>query len=396
LAVGASRWQLLRQLMTESLLLAMSGGLLGFAIAFGVCSLFSSWHPNFDIPVNTVLQPNSKVLAFTIAVAFGTTLLFGLAPALQALRTDLIPSLKNEPEYRRLRRWSFRDLLVAGQIALSVVLVISSALVARSLQQALSLRPGFNPDHAVSVSFDLNLQGYSEERSRRFDADLLTKAASLTGLDSVGIISNLPLRMGEDNDVISRADRPPPSSFSEMRAAIVYNISPGYFRTASTRLLAGRDVDNHDRAGSLPVVVVNEAFAQVLFGNENPLGKRVRLGSHEVEIIGIVETGKYESLGEDPHPAAFRPIAQTGTRWTTLVARTSLPTEQAVRLLRKAVLDLDSQTTLFNVGSLKDQTGIAALPCPHHRNCVERFWLIRHDPGGYRFVCASGLLGIAP
>ena len=362
LAVGASRWQLLRQLMTESLLLAMSGGVTGFGVAFGACRLFSSWRPDFDFPANTVLQLNSMVLAFTIAAVFCTTLLFGLIPALQSLRIDLIPSLKNEPESRRLRRWSFRDLLVAGQIALSVVLVICSVLVARSLQNTLSVRLGFNPDRAVSVSFDLSLQGYNEERSRRFDADLLTKAATLPGLDSVGIISNLPLRIGEDDDQLSRADQPLPPP-PERKEAVVYNISTGYFRAAGTKLLAGRDIDSYDRAGSQPVAVVNEACARMLFGSENPLGKHMRMGTnYEVEIVGVVETGKYESLGEDPHAAVFRPIAQTGTRWTTLVARTSLPTEQAIRLLRKTVLDLNPEATLFNVGSLKDQLAFPLFP----------------------------------
>lgn len=361
LAVGASRWQLLRQLMTESLLLALSGGLLGFGIAFVSCSLFSSWRPNFDLPTNTVLRPNSSVLAFTLVAVFCTTLVFGLAPALQALRTDLIPSLKSEPESRRLRRWSLRDVLVAGQIALAVVLVICSVLVARGLQNASSVGLGFNPDGAVSLSFDLGLQKYSEERSRRFDAGLLAKAAALPGLDSVAIISNVPLRIGENNDVISSADRPLPP-FSERKSAIVYNVSSGYFRTAGTRLLAGRDVDSRDHVHSQPVVIVNEACANFLFGKENPLGKHMRLSSYEVEIVGIVETGKYESLGEDPHPAVFRPITQTGTSWTTLVARTSLPTEQAVKLLRKTVLDLDPETTLFNVGSLEDQLTLPLFP----------------------------------
>jgi len=361
LAVGASRWQLLRQLMTESLLLALCGGLMGFGIAFTVCRLFSSWRPNFDLPVNTLLQPNSTVLAFTMATTFCTTWLFGLIPALQALRTDLIPSLKNEPESRRLRRWSLRDVLVASQIALSIVLVICSVLVARGLQNASSVGLGFNPNRAVSLSLDLSLQGYNEESSRRFVADSLTKAAALPGLDSVGIINNVPLRIGEDNEVVSRADRPLPP-FSQQKAAIVYNISPGYFRAAGTRLLTGRDVDSHDHTGSQPVVVVNEACAQVLFGNENPLGKYVRIGSDKTQIVGVVETGKYEFLGEDPHPAVFLPIAQTGTKWTTLVARTSLPAEQAVRMLRKAVLDLDPETTLFSAGSLKDQLALPLFP----------------------------------
>lgn len=361
LAVGASQWYLLRQLMTESLLLAISGGLLGFGIAFAACGLFSSWRLDFDLPINKVLQPNSTVLVFTMLAAFCTMLLFGLIPALQALRTDLVPSLKNEPESRRLRRWSLRDVLVAGQIALSVMLVICSVLVARGLQQASNVGLGFNPDRAISLSLDLRLQGYNEERSRHFVAALLTKAAALPGLDSVGIINNMPLRIGEDNEVVSRADRPLPP-FAQQKAAVVYNISPGYFQAAGTRYLAGRDVDSHDHTGSQPVVVVNEACAQVLFGNENPLGKYMRIGSDKIKIIGVVETGKYEFLGEDPHPAVFRPIAQTGTKWTTLVARTSLPTEQVVRLLRKTVLDLDPQTTFFNVGSLRDQLAFPLFP----------------------------------
>jgi predicted permease len=162
LAVGASRFQLLRQLMTESMLLALIGGLLGFAVAYGVCHLFSSWHPAFDIPIRTTLQPDTAVLAFTLAAAFLTILLFGLVPGLQAVRIELIPSLKDEPISARFRRLSARDLLVAGQIALSVILVISSVLVVRSLQRALTLNLGFNPNNAVSVSFDLKLQGYDE------------------------------------------------------------------------------------------------------------------------------------------------------------------------------------------------------------------------------------------
>jgi predicted permease len=363
LALGASRRQLLRQLMTENLILAMSGGLSGFALTFAACRLFSSWHPDFDFPANILLQPNRTVLAFTAAAALCTTLLFGLAPALQALHIDLIPSLKNEPEFRPMRHWSFLDVLVIGQIALSIALVICSVLVTRSLQNALNIRLGFNPDHAVAVSFDLSLQGYSQERSRRFDEELLSKAAALPGLNSVGIVSNLPLRVGEDMGAISRADRPLPA-VSEALGAVIYYISPGYLRTAGTRLLAGRDVTSRDRTNSQPIVIVNETCARVLFGKEDPLGKHIRLGSYpyNFEVIGVVETGKYESLGEDPHPAVFLPIAQTGTRWTTLVARTSLPGEQAVKLLRKTVLDLDPETTLFNVGSLKGQLASALFP----------------------------------
>lgn len=364
LAVGASRFQLLRQFMTENLLLALLGGLFGLAVAFAGCLLFSSWRPSFDLPVNTALHPDGLVLCFTLAITMLTTLLFGFIPALQTVRTDLIPSLKDEPIAPAFRRFSLRDLLVAGQIALSMVLVISNVLVVRSLQHVLELNLGFNPNGAVAVSFDLQLQRYGEARSRRFDADLLHKASAIPGL-RCALVSNLPLRVGESNEVFSRADRPMPP-VSELVPAMVYNVSPGYFQVAGTKLEIGRDINNQDLEGAPSVVIVNEAVVRLLYRNENPIGKRLRLSlpGHDngFEIVGVVETGKYESLGEDPKPAVFLPIAQTATGWTTLVARTSLPAQQATEMLRKTVLDLDPELTIFNAGSLKDQLAMPLFP----------------------------------
>jgi predicted permease len=154
LALGASKARLLRQLMTESLLLAAMGGLAGVAIAFGACKLFSSWRVNIDLPLVTSLRPDALVLGFTAAAALAATLLFGLMPALHAIRTDLIPSLKSVSG-SRFRRWGVRDLIVTGQIALSVILVICSVLAVRSLQHALAMNLGFEPAGAVSASFDL-------------------------------------------------------------------------------------------------------------------------------------------------------------------------------------------------------------------------------------------------
>ena len=365
LAVGASRLQLLHQLMTESLLLAVAGGALGFGIAYLACDLFSSWRPSFDIPFDSAIHPDLAVLCFTALLSVATILFFGLTPALDALKTNVVSNLKNEPASPRLRRWSVRDLIVAGQIALSVVLVICSALVIRSLQRALTINFGFNPNGAVSVSFDLRTQGYNNPQSRRFDETLLRNVAALPGLASVGIVSNMPLRMGEDNEIISRADRPVPEP-AQRRAASTYNISPGYFKAAGTRLLAGRDVSAHDRDGSPRVAVVNQALAELLFGHENPLGKHVRMSLDNadkgVEVVGVVETGKYEYIGEDPHPALFLPIEQTGTAWTTVVARTSLSPPAATEMLRKAVLDLDPDLTIFNAGSLKDELALPLFP----------------------------------
>lgn len=366
LALGASKRRLFRQLMTESVVLATAGGLIGFALAVGACDLVSAWHPAFDIPFTTALHPDATVLCFTAVVTLSTTILFGLIPALQATRTDIVPTLKNEPVSSRLRRWSIRDLLVVGQIALSVILVISSALVVRSLQHALTLNLGFDPNGVVSGAFDLRLKGYTEEHSRAFDADLLRQANALPGVRSAGIINSLPLHIDhENNEVILRADRPVPKP-AEQRAGIVYNISPGYLQAAGTRLLSGRDLNSYDRQGAPRVALVNEALVHVLFGNENPLGKHLRMSPNPsdkgVEIVGVVETGKYEYLGEDPHPAVFLPIAQTGTDWTTLVIRSSLPAQTATALLRKTVLDLNPDLSLTNLGPIKDQLALPLFP----------------------------------
>jgi predicted permease len=360
LALGAGRAQLVRQLMTESLLLALSGGFFGFLLAFGACRLFSAWLPTFNTPVQIAIQPNAQVLCFTLAAVILTSILFGLAPALQATRIDLVPSLKNEPVSTRFRRWSPRDFLVAGQIALSVMLVICSILVVRSLQHALTLQLGFNPRNAVSVSFDLTLDGYNEDRVRNFQANLLAKTAAIPGIQATGIVNNLPLRTGGlDSEFIWRdgAALPKPS---ERLVAMVYNISPGYLRAAGTALLSGRNIDNHDRHDSAPVILVNQTFAHLLFGAQNPVGRRVHVSSvsHPVEIVGIVEDGKYRALSEDPRPAVFFPLTQLGTRWTTLVARSSLPPANITALLRKTVLEMDPEVTLFATGSLQDQLAL--------------------------------------
>jgi predicted permease len=228
----------------------------------------------------------------------------------------------------------------------------------------LSLNLGFDPNNAAAVSFDLGLKDYTKDRMRQFHADLLAKAATLPGIQSIGIINTLPLRLdGNDGEFMWRAEQPLPKP-GERRVAMIYNISPGYLRAAGTALLSGRNIDDRDRSGSLAVALVNETFAHLLFGKENPLGRHVRISSvaAPLEVIGIVEDGKYQSLGEDPRPAVFLPMAQSTTRWTTLVARSSLPASTLTALLRKTVLDLDPEITLFNTGGLKEQLALPLFP----------------------------------
>ena len=363
MAIGASRGQLLRQLMTESFLLAACGGLLGYGLAVGACRFLNSCHPNFDIPINIDLTPNVNVLCFTVAAALLTTLLCGLAPALQTIRVDLVPSLKNEPVSVRFQRLSARDLLVAGQIALSVVLVVCSVLVAKSLQHALSLQLGFTPSNAVSVSFDLGLKGYDQEHIRSFQNRLLRQMENVPGIEAAGVVNTVPLTLqGADSEFIWPAGQEIPKP-ADRKVAMYYNMSAGYLRAAGTRLLAGRDLDDRDSRNSPAVAIVNQEAGRELFGQANPLGQAIRVSGVEgaVEIVGMVEDGKYESLGEDPRPAVFVPITQQVNRWTTLVVRTHSPGNRVADKLRKIVLGLDSEITIFNAGSFQDHLAFPLL-----------------------------------
>lgn len=364
LAIGASRWQLVRQLLTESLLLASAGGALGFALALLLFRVVSFWRPALTLPVNIALHPDAAVLGFGLLSVLGTSLLFGLAPALRTVRVAVTPGqhsiASNSPG-----RWNARDLLVAAQVAISVALAICSVLVVRSEQNAHSLKLGLQPEGAAAIAVDLSLQDYDVQRIRAFDRDLLAKISAAPGIQDAGLISALPLTQRENNGTISRPDRPVPKPW-ERRFATLYDISPGYFRAAGTRLLSGRDFDAHDRPGSPFRVIVNQACAHLLFGAENPVGQHLRLGDNPsapgIEIIGMVEDGKYEYLAEPPHPVVFLPLAFTASQFTTLVARSAMGTEQVTDLLRKTVFDLDPQLTVVSAGSLQDQLGLALLP----------------------------------
>jgi predicted permease len=364
LALGAKRIRVVRQLLTESLVIALAGGAASVALAFWVARLCASLDLPFDIPANTLLAVDGRVMLFTFAVALIATVLFGAAPALQTVRVDLIPALKNESVIgRRFRHWHLRDAVVGLQIALSCVLLIASVMVVRSLEHAVDLNLGFNADGAVSVSFDLGLQGYSETRGRAFQQAVLEKASALPGIQAAGITSNVPLRLGTDNRSVFAAGKPRPPR-DENSDGNYYTVTPGYFAAAGTRLMAGRDIDWRDREGAPRVAVVNSRVAESLFPGENAVGKRIQFGkdSPAVEIVGIVENGKYQSLGEDPGLAVFVPLAQDYKAWTTLVVRTHIRPAEATAALRRLVAEMDPSMPLFNTGSLRDNLALALFP----------------------------------
>jgi len=363
LALGASRGQLLRQLLTESLMLSVAGGATGILLAYWLNDLVNAWRPPVDVPVIPHVVVDTHVLLFTAVVSLFTGILFGLAPALQSARASLVGAIKNEAPSERLRRLNLRDILVTIQVALSVVLLIGSILVVRSLQHALSLNLGFDPQHAAILSYDFAAQGYDEARGREFQRRLLDKVRSMPGIEAAGVIDGLPLTLNISNSGIFMEGKPEPRG-GEVPLANMYYISPGYVQAMRTRLLAGRYLDQRDTKDAPLVALVNEAFVRQLLPGEDPIGKRYRHRADRrwVQIAGVVEDGKYRSLGETPSPTVFEDIEQKWNPQQTLVARSPLAETETARLLRRAVAELDPSLTVFDDGSLTSALGLALFP----------------------------------
>jgi predicted permease len=364
LALGASRSHLIRQLMTESLVLSILGGAAGLLLAQWMVSLFAAWKPPVDVPVIPAFSIDLRVMLFAGGVSIVTGILFGLAPALQSASPQLAPALKNEAVAERLRKFQMRDVLIAAQVALSVLLLVGSVLVVRSLQNALTVPLGFDPQHVAMVQFDLGLQGYDETRGRDFEKRILERVKSLPGAESAAIIDSVPLTLNWSNSGIVIEGKPVPRA-ADTPLAARHHVTPGYFKTAHTRLIAGRDFDERDKKGATETAVVNEAFVKQLLPGENPIGKRFAhnaRGGRYRTIIGVVEDGKYRSLGEAPMPAVFESIDQEYSSNPTIVVRSPMPEDQMTSMLRATVREMDSTITLTTAGSWTSQLGLALFP----------------------------------
>jgi predicted permease len=389
LALGASRAQLIRQLLTESVVLSVLGGAAGLLLAVWLTKLFASWTPPIDVPVFPALHIDLRVILFTAAVSLATGVLFGLAPAVQSTRAELAPAIKNEAVAERLRKFQVRDVLISAQVALSILLLVGSVLVMRSLQHALTVPMGFDPSHAALVEFDLGMQGYNQQRGRDFEKRILERARSLPGIQSVALIDSLPLSLNWNNSGVFLEGKPIPRA-ADVPLAARHRVSTDYFKTARTRLLAGRFFDESDKRDGRKVAIVNEAFVQQLLPGENPIGKRFE---HDTkgpwrEIIGVVETGKYRYLGEAPKIAVFEPLEQDYAENANLIARSPLPEDQVTAMLRRVVMEEDPAITLEAQGSWTGQLGLALFPARIAAVVLGAFGLLAI------VLAATGLYGV--
>lgn len=359
-ALGGSRLRLVRQMLTESLVLASFGAGIGLTLAFWTARFLPSFLPPYAAGDNFRATPDATVFAFTVALTVITTLLFGLAPTLQASRPDLVTGLKEgtAPIGRGRHRISLRHGLVVTQVALSMVALISAGLFVRSLQEAYKANPGFDPDHVVLASFDPFLSGYDEIRGREFYRNLVERVRSLPGVRSATLARRLPLTLGGIAFANVTIDGYAPAPEEDMRLNYE-TVGPQYFQTLRIPLVHGRDFDERDHERSQRVVVINETMARRYWPKGGALGQRLKLTGDWLEIVGIAKDVKNRSLSETPQPFLYLPLLQDYRSNMILVARTAMNPEQAFHGVQAVVTALDTGMPIFDLKTLEEHIGVS-------------------------------------
>ncbi len=359
LSLGASRARLVRQLLTESVLLALAGGALGILLGVWSWDLLLSFMPAVDLPIAVDQGMNRQVLGFTLGLSVLTGLLFGLAPALEASGRDVAHALKDETGTGSARKGRLRSALVVAQVALSLLLLISSGLLLRSLEHAQSVRLGFNPDGVLLANIDLFPNGYTPETGRAFQQRLHERLRALPGAEVASLARRVPLGFGGASGT-SIVVEGYTAAKDESVFANYNQVTPDYFRTMGTELRRGRDFTDGDTLAAPLVAVINEAMAARYWAGREALGGRFRLDKEWVTVAGVVETSKYRQLNEPPRPFFFLPLAQAYRPDVTLQVRTAGDPGALSSALRAEVSALDPILPVFNVTTLNDHIRAAS------------------------------------
>lgn len=359
LALGAGRGRLVRQLLAESLLLTLVAGVAGLMLALLLTRALGSMAVPVDLPLRLDLSPNLRVLGFTLSLALASSLFVGVAPAFSSTRPELVTALKGSggrAGSQRLRRG-----LVAGQVALSLVLLIASGLALKSFDKSHRLDLGFAPDHQVVAGVDLALQGYDEVRGRAMFEELLRRTRALPGVTAAGWAEILPLSFNsQQNGAEPQGNVTPEGSNSP---SIDYNVvGPGYFAALGLPLLAGRDFERSDGPDAPAVLIVNRTFAEKYWPGEDPLGKTVRMREVDFRVVGLAGNGKYFSLGEAPKPYMYLSMERAYEGSRVLHVRTAGEAAALVPVLRQLITELDGNLPLRNLKEMSQQLGFALLP----------------------------------
>ena len=363
LSIGSTRWRILRQLLTEAVLISLAGGAAGTLIARTMLHVLSSWQPISEYPIHVTVAADGRTYLIAVLLSFTAGILPGLLPARQVWRTDATNALKSGTTSARIaRRLTLRDLLLGIQIALCALLLTASLVALRGMERSLRAPIGFVPQGAMVADSDMHMAGYTDDSAFPVQRRIIDEASQLPGVQAAGTIDSLPLGGGSENWSVYRegtADLRPSNS---VMAPHSYNISPGYLKAAATTMLSGRDFTWSDGPNTPKVAIVNETFARKMFGDEPAIGGHFLSGDKtRYQIVGIVEDGKYETLTEDRGAAMFFPLDQNHEANTILIVRSELPPAEIASALNRMLTGIDSSLP-FTLRAWPDRLSLVLFP----------------------------------
>lgn len=359
LALGASRAELIRQLLVESILVSLVAGAAGLAVAFVAIRIANGITLPMDIDFRPDLRLSPVVLAFAFVVALVTGVVFGLVPALQATSPTLIPALKGEAPAGTSRSRTSKGLVVA-QMALSIVLLVCAGLFLVNLRSATTIDKGFSATQLLIADVDPALQGYSRANTERFFRDIIERLKVQPGVQHVGLMEYLPLGFNNSDRGIEVPGYVPAAN--EDLSTRYASADPGYFEAMGIPIRSGRNFTARDDSGAVPVLVINQRLAEKYWPGQDAIGKTVRTAGKLRTVVGVVPTGKYQRLGEDPAPFMYFPQAQLWSASMSIVIRTSGDPNAFIPVVRREVAALDANMPLSNVRSLEKHLGVSLLP----------------------------------
>ena len=352
-ALGVTRWRLVRELLIESALLALLGGLAAAMVAPFTEGMLMGFAPVSEFPVSVRVTSGLPVFGFTLGISVVAVLVFGLIPALRASRPDVMAAIKDESggSTSPRRAW-LRNSLVVTQVALSMMLLVAAGLLLKSLGRASSADPGFDPHNVLAAAVDLFPNGYDAPRGRVALGQMLDRIAALPLVTEVSTVRRVPLGIGGSSSSRVEVEGYAPAKNEEMMV-LIQTVGPGYFRAMRTPLVAGRDFTASDDSNGQRVIVVNRTFARRYFGSADPVGRRVKLYGEQKYIAGVAGDSKWRSLDENPDPAVFMPVMQEYSADATFLVRTSGNPMLAARAVEAAIHAVDPALPVFGVRPLE-------------------------------------------
>ena len=356
MSLGISRARLIRKLLTESLVLALLGTAMGLGFAYAGIRFLQNIRVPTDVPVVISPRLDLRVLGFAVLLGMLSALLFGLTPAMQATKTSLVTALKGAEAESTRQRMLGRNALVIAQLAMAMLLLVSTSMLLDGFRRTLLLSPGFRVDNLLTTQFDTSLVHYTPQQRHDFYQNLRDRVAELPGVRAVTLGSVIPLSPQQRSEAVIPEGYSFPRGQTESQI-LTSVVDENYFNVMNTRVLRGRAFTASDKQGAPPVAIVNQEFARRYWPNQDPIGKRLRVGTKDntwTEIVGVAETGTYTFVGEPPSPFLYLPLAQNERSMLALFTDTTADAASLIGPIRQVVHTLDPDQPIFNIRTMSE------------------------------------------